>query len=61
MPRGLSRWQEEHYNQLLADQLQRFRTRAWNVYDQGLGVAGTYRVENRYTDMLLKRRDQIDL
>jgi len=61
MPKGLSRWQEEHYRQLLADQVTRFRTRAWNVYDQGLGVAGTYRVENRYTTQLRARRDAVGL
>lgn len=61
MPKGLSRWQEDHYRQLLADQIQRFRTRAWSVYDQGLGVAGTYRVENRYTRALRHRRDTIQL
>jgi len=61
VPRGLSRWQQEHYLQLLAQQLTRFRTRAWNVYDQGLGVSGTYQVENRYTGWLRQRRDGIVL
>ena len=61
MPKGLSRWQEEHYLELLGEQTSRFRTRAWNVYDQGIGVAGTYRVENRYTVQLRARRDAISL
>ncbi len=61
VPRGLSRWQEEHYQEQLAEQLVRFRTRAWNVYDQGLVVAGTYQVENRFTIQLRSRRDEISL
>ena len=60
-PKGLSRWQQEHYDQQLAEQLLLYRVRAWNVYDQGLGVAGTYGVQNRYTVALRARRDALSL